>query len=273
MSVDNFIPEVWSQELNTQLRRNRVMTALVNRNWEGEIEDEGDTVRIQRPDSVSTKDYSGSVTYDSVTSSQQVLSIDQSTYFAFAVDDVDQVQANQDLVEVYTEEAGQSMATDDDEFIAGLYTGAGQVINKATIDSSNIWAKMVEAGKRLDENDVPQQGRVAVLSPYMLAAAKESSQFLRASDLGDEVVMEGSIGRINGFNVFMSNSVQVVNDGTDDVEHNLLGTSAAITWAEQLLDVEALRLEDQFGDGVRGLHVYGAKVVRSEALVDLRRTV
>lgn len=259
--------------MNVQLRRNRVMTNLVNTDWEGEIEEAGDTVHITRPDSISVQDYSGSVSYDTPTSGEQLLNIDQQRYFAFSVDDVDEVQSSTDLVSTYTEEAGQSVATDDDEYIAGLYSGAGEVISKATIDKTNIWAKLVEAGKRLDENDVPQQGRVACLSPYMLAQAKQSDQFLRAGDLGDQVVMEGAIGMINGFNVFMSNSVQAVNDGTDDVEHNLLGTSAAITWAEQLLDVEALRLENQFGDGVRGLHVYGAKVVRSEALVDLRRTV
>lgn len=274
-SVSNFIPTVWSQNLNRQLRRARNMAALTNADYRGDISDQGDTVQITRPSSISIKDYNGSVTYDDPSSTQQTLTIDQARYFAFGVDDVDEVQSNSDLVSTFTEEAGESMADDDDEYIAGHYVDAhsDNVIDKETIDSANVYAKLVEASKRLDAKNVPSQRRVAALSAYMLSVLRKADEFIKASDLGDEVVMTGAIGMVAGFNVFLSNSVQVTNDGTDDVEHNVLGTNAAITFADQIVQMEAMRLENQFGDGIRGLHVYGSQTVRPEALVDLRRTV
>jgi N4-gp56 family major capsid protein len=272
-SVANFIPAVWSQNLNRQLRKARNMAALTNADYEGDISDRGDTVKITRPSSISIKDYDGSVTYDDPSSTQQTLTITEARYFAFGIDDVDAVQANSDLVSNFTEEAGESMADDDDEYIAGHYTDvhADNVIAKDNITESNVYEKLVEAGKRLDAKNVPSSGRVAALSAEMLSLLRKADEFIKASDLGDEVVQTGAIGMAAGFSIFLSNSVQVANDGTDDVEHNVLGTDAAITFADQFVQMEAMRLENQFGDGIRGLHVYGSQTVRPEALVDLRR--
>ena len=273
MAVDNFIPEIWSQNLNLQLRRARAFQNVVNRDWEGEIQEQGDTVHITRPSTIAIRAYAGSVTYDTPTSTQQTLAIDQARYFAFDVDDVDEVQSNVNLVGTYTEEAGQSLANDDDQYIAGLYGGAhaDNVIPKAALTADNIYAAFVDASTRLNEKNVPQQGRWAVVSPQVLALLLQGNQMINASDLPENVVRDGMIGQVAGFEIYMSNSVQVANDGVDNVEHNLLGHRAAITFADQLVETEALRREDSFSDAVRGLHLYGAKVVRAEALVDLRR--
>ena len=273
-TVRNFVPTVWSQNLNLRFRKMRVFSALTNSDYEGEISDEGDTVKITRPGSINVFDYTGAdITFEEPSSSQQQLVIDQAKAFAFQIDDVDAVQANVNLVQTYTREAADKQADVADQFIAGKYTDvpAANVIAKQSLTSDNVYSVFVEAGKRLDDQNVPQSGRVAVVSSKMYALIKEAPEFIRATDLGDQVVQRGALGMISGFMVHMSNNVQVANDGTDNVEHNLFGHPASITFANQWANVEATRLESKFGDGVKGLNLYGAKVIRPKALVDVRR--
>ena len=273
MSVTNFIPELWSANLNTSLRGARVFGGLVNRDYEGEISNEGDTVHITRPAAITMKDYSGTVVYETPTATDQTLVIDQARYFAFDVDDVDAVQANADLISVYTDEGAEAMADDDDGYIAGLYGSAhaDNVIAKSSLTSSNVYAALVNAATLLNAKKVPQQGRWAVVSPELFGIMLQAPEFINASDLPESVVQTGALGMIAGFRVYMSSAIETANDGTDDVEHNMLGHRMAITFADQLAEVEAIRREASFADAVRGLHLYGAKAARPEALVDLRR--
>lgn len=270
MSVDNFKPEIWSRELLFQLRSARVLTALTNSNYRGEITQEGDTVRITTPDSVQIRDYSGAVTYDDTSSSQQTMPIDQSRYFGFKVDDVDEAQSNTDLISTFTVEAGEAMADDDDSFVAGLYTDAGNTVGGAGVDKTTVYDTMVDASTQLTKNKVPKQGRVACVSPDFHGLLTKSDEFIKASDLGDATVVEGSVGRIAGFDVLVGHNI--ITDGSANaVEHNMVGSALAITWAEQIMNIEGLRLESSFSDAVRGLHLYGAKVIRPEALIDVQR--
>ena len=269
MSVRNFVPEIWSRDILFQFRKMRAMSAITNTNYQGEITQQGDTVRITTPSSIAVKEYNGSVVYDSTDSTQQSLLIDQSKYFAFSVDDVDAVQANVELIQPYTEEGGQSMADDFDEFVAGFYTGATTDVGGA-ITASNVYETVVEARTALSDLKVPMSGRVGVVSPGFMGLLLNSPEFIKASDLGDAVVQSGAVGRIAGFTIFEGNSV-IVDETSNEVEHNLFGHPAAITVATQLVNVEALRLEGSFSDAIRGLTVYGGRVVRPDALVDLQR--
>lgn len=275
MSVRNFVPEVWSQNLNVRFRKMRVFSALTNSDYEGEIANQGDKVRITRPGTIDVFDYDGTeFNFQQPDSDQQQLVIDQAKAFAFTVDDVDKVQANVNLVETYVEEAGDRQADVADRFVANLYPGvaAGNVVEGGVITKENIYSIFVQAGKRLDDQNVPQSGRRAVISSFMYALLKESPQFIKASELGDRVVQSGMLGMVAGFEVFMSNNVQIASDGTDDVEHNLFGHPAAITFANQFTSVEAVRPDRLFADGIKGLNLYGARVIRPEALVDVQRT-
>lgn len=269
MSVDNFKPTIWSRELLYSLKKNLVARQITNTNYQGEITSEGDTVRIQSPDAINVGDYDGSdIDFQGLTSATQSLLIDRAKYFAFLVDDVDQAQSNVPLMQSYMVEASFSLADELDTHLFSLYTDADadNVIDKEALTASNIYAKMVEAKKRLSAANVPQMGRWTVLSPDEIALLEQSDEFISASDLGDQVKQTGIVGRIAGFQVFESNNVAEANDGTDDVRHLPFGHSIAWTLAEQIVSTEAGRREKGFSDFVKGLHVYGTKVVRPKAL-------
>lgn len=267
MSVDNFKPAVWSRDVLYQFRNQRAFRALTNSNYEGEISEMGDSVRITTPDALVTGDVSGTISYQATSSTQQTLSIDQEKYVAFSVKDVDSVQSNADLLQAYTVQAGESLADDSDAYIASLYPDASESVNGGAIDKDAVYGLIVDAATALSDNKVPMTGRVGVVSPTLHGLLTKSPEFIAASDLGDEVRQTGAIGMIAGFTLYQAHQV-VVDAGT---EHNLFGHPAAITFASQLMDMEAIRLQDSFATGVRGQHLYGAEVIKPSALVDLTR--
>lgn len=272
MSVDNFIPEIWSREILFSLKKDLVGRQLTNQNYQGEITDEGDTVKIISPDSISVGTYDGNdISFDTPSSTTQDLLIDQQKYVAFTVDDVDEVQANVSLMDTYMEEANFAVGEDTDSFIFGLYTGAdsSNVIAASDIAAGDIYNKLTEAKKLLSLNDVPSTGRWIVLSPKEIELLEQSDDFTSASDLGDSTKRTGFAGRIAGFEVFESNNVVE----TTDVRHLPFGHSMAITFANQIVSMSAGEHEAKFAEFVKGLHVYGGKVVRSKALGDLRQDV
>lgn len=265
MSIQNFIPELWSQQLLTNFRKNLVFGNLINRNYEGEIRDAGDTVKITTPSAISVSAYSGTVNYETPASTQQSLLIDQQRYWAFELDDVDQAQANVSLMQAYMTEAAVALANDVDAALAGLYTGAGDATLTIDLTASsprqNMYPVLVDAGRILDENNVPRSGRWVAVSPKGYAHVLKEAEFIHASVAGDQVLRSGEVGSIAGFTVYVSNNLTLATS-----RKYLYGTNAAITVADQVAKTEALRREGSFKDAVRGLLVYGRQVVRPAAL-------
>ena len=276
MSLTNFVPEIWSTELNYSLKKSLVAMSVTNQDYEGDIQNQGDTVHITRPSAISTGDYTpgSDITIETPTSSQQELSIDQATYFAFEVDDVYRVQANVDLMDPYLQEANYAVQDGLDQYIMGQYTSAGadNVITKEALTSGNIYAKLVEAKKLLSQQSVPKSGRWAVLSPDEIALLEDNERFTHATAMGDQTLRSGFVGRAAGFDVFESNNTVTANDGTDDVRHLPFGHIGAITFAMQFSEIESQRRESRFADLVKGLVLYGSQVVKPEALGDLQAT-
>jgi hypothetical protein len=268
MSVDNFKPEIWSQEILFSLKQNLLASNLVNRNYEGEIQNQGDTVRITTPNAIATSEYDGDdFTFDEVASTQQTLLIDEARKFHFQVRDIDEVQANVSLMQAFSQEASFSLANDMDRFIFEAYAEADEdnVIDTGGFDESNAWDQLTLAAQLLSEKNVPEQGRWAVVDPAGYRSLARDTAFQRASDLGDQVSREGFMGRAAGFNVWMSNNLITV-EGDPDIKHYVYGHNIAITLAEQLLSIKAGEREKNFADYLKGLHVYGKKVVRPAAL-------
>lgn len=272
MAVSNFIPEIWSRELLYSLKAALVGNSLVNRNYQGEITSEGDTVRIQTPSSITVGDYDGSdIDFQTLTSATQSLEIDKSKYFAFLVDDVDQAQANVNLMQSYMQEASFSLSDVADTAILAEYVNAdaSNVIADVTLSKSNIYDTMIEAKQNLGENSVPSMGRWAVLSPAEIALLEKSDDFTSASALGDEVKRTGFAGRIAGIEVFESNNAAA----GGSIRYLPYGYTGAITFADQIVSTEAGRREKGFSDFVKGLHVYGIKTVRPKGLGVIRATM
>jgi hypothetical protein len=263
MSVNNFIPELWSTQLITAFRKNHVFRSLVNRNWEGEIRNAGDTVRITTPAAITVGAYSGTVSYQTPTSAQQSLVIDKDRYWAFQLDDVDQAQANVSLMQAYMTEAAYSLADDVDADLASLYAQAGLPSISLDLGTDDFYDKMVEAGKQLDEANVPRGGRWVVMTPKGYADLLKNDAFIHATPTADSLIRTGELGSVSGFGVFVSNNL--VNTTAATYAY-MYGTNAAITLAEQVISSEALRGATAFADQVRGRFVYGRKVVRPFAL-------
>lgn len=269
MTTANFIPEVWSARLLVNLRKNFVFKDIVNMDYQGEIRGAGDTVDILTPSAVTVNNYSGSVTYEDVQSTKQKLLIDQQKYWAFDVDDVDAVQANVNLIDTYMQEAAVALADSVDQNLASLYTEAGASVNlDVSSNDDGVRTALLSVAQELDEANVPQSGRWMVVSPRVFRSIKGNSSYSAASELGDMIKMSGAIGMLEGFNIYVSNNVQI------STQHKCLaGYRGCITYAEQLVNTEAIRREGSFADAMRGLLVFGRKVTRPGALVVLNTTV
>jgi hypothetical protein len=279
MAITNFIPEVWSAQLLSSLKKSLVFAApnmTVNNDYEGEIANEGDTVHITSISRPTIVDYVKNVTAltpETLTDAERALLIDQSKAFVFEVDDIDMRQSKNGgaLMTEAANEAAYGLADVVDLYVAGLYTGA-DAANKITttaITSSLLAATgLVNLKVKLDEANVPQQSRYAIVPPwYHGLLLLPGSGFVSVADAGtDEGLRNGRVGRAFGFDIHVSNNVTVV---TGDDYLVSAGYKGAITFANQINKVEAFRPESAFSDALKGLSLYGAKLVRPSGIATL----
>jgi len=280
MAITNFIPEVWSAALLKALRDRLTyaQAGVINRNYEGDIARAGDTVHITSFTDPSVRDYTknGTITWDTLTDSGQTLVVDQADYFAFKVDDIDKRQALPGFVEETTVGASYNLAAEADEYVSGLMVaGATNDLGAATVSSSDpdAYELLVSLRTALTRSNTPADGRFVVVPPELYAVLLKDDRFIRYDASNTESgLRNGVVGRAAGFDVIESNVVP--STGTETVVFDVVaGHSIATTYAEQIASTEAMRLENTFGDGVRGLHLYGAKVVRGANLAKAQVTV
>ena len=266
MAISNFIPIVWSDKIFQANESAKVFAQLTNRRYEGEISQKGDQVKIVEMGDITTNDYTGTVTYEELSDSAKVLLIDQNKYAAFQLDDIDKVQADNDLLTEATRKMGVSLAQAEDTHIAGLYLGAGNTIGTTgvpiSITSSNVTTYISQMVVALDENNVPVENRVAVVPPWF--AQKMTLAKITKDTDNSEVLMNGYVGTYLSIKFFMSNNV--IKSGTTWYAPMFFTQGDTLAHANQLTTVEALRLETKLADGVRGNMVYGSKVVRPSSL-------
>lgn len=269
-----FIPQIWSQKLSQMLEKNCVMLQCVNRNWEGEIKNQGDTVKIITPAAVSVSTLtSENIEYSSLTPTSQDLVIDQKKFFAFKIDDVAQVQANTDIMEAHLVNAKNAIEEVQDSYLLGMHTNVledntiGSESYPIVLDKSTIYENFVKLSLALKNSDAVHLGAKpwVVINPNIESYLLQSPEFISAYKVADETLREGSIGRIAGMDVLVSTNLTDV----DGKYYVLAGTNEAITFASQLAKIESLRDKDSFSDLVRGLYLYGAKTVQPKALAKM----
>ena len=280
--IDNFVPEIWSAALLSALRDSLVygQAGIINRDYEGEIEEAGDTVHITTigdPTVAAYTPWSTSITYAQLSDSDLTLVVDQSDYFAFATEDIERRQALPGAVEEATRNAAFGMAATMDDYVADLLyaavNGTGNDLGAKTADISDATAYgiLVDLRTTLNRDNVPSQGRWVVVSPEFYAALLQDSRFIDASASGStSALRNGFVGRAAGFDVIESNRTP---DPTASTYAIIAGHPMAMTFATQISKVEALRLEGAFKDGIRGLQLYGGKVVRPTCLAMASVTV
>lgn len=274
MAITNFITEVWSAELLSSLKKSLVYAGpgVVNRAYEGDIRESGDTVRItsiSRPTIGTYTKNSTTITPENLTDAQRTLLINQAKYFAFEVDDVDlrQSKSGGALMAEAAQEAAYGLADSADQYVAALYTDAdaGNALGTVSITTAALAVtNLVNMKVKLDNANVPNQGRYVVVPPWYHGLLLQSDLFVRLDASGTtEGLRNGIVGRAFGFDVLVSNnSINVTGDDWSVVA----GHPSAITFAEAITKVEAYRPENAFSDALKGLYLYGAKVVRPTAL-------
>lgn len=281
MAVTTFIPELWNARLLYNLEKTHVATAFVNRDYEGEIKNVGDTVHINTLGAVTIKNYTANTDMaaaDDLTTTDQTLVIDQAKYFNFQLDDVDAAQVAGDVMDTAMGRAAYALSDTSDAFLFGVLAAGGAAANRVgtttapvKLDATNIYAKLVELRTKLDKQNVPTTGRKIAVSPEIYAVLLQCPQFITLNaGVAEGAVVNGMVGRIAGFDVYESNNV-VFTDAPSGTDYWTITATVdtATTFAEQIIKTEAYRPEKRFADAVKGLHVYGAKVVRPEEIATL----
>ncbi|MGG3925681.1 hypothetical protein ABET51_06740 [Metabacillus fastidiosus] len=268
MAVTTFIPQVWEAKLLTNFHKASIADVITT----PPTEIKGNKIIFNRVGDVAVKNYAGAVSFDDITTSAVELNMDQQKYFAFKVKDVDKVQAAGELVDSHTAEAGAKLRETVDSFVLGLYTGAhsdnviGTDLAPIALDKLNTYDYIVDLGTKLSQKKVPMTDRFVVINYAVLGLLSKDDRFTRQPVVLENGVVEGQ--KINGLQVVVSEELA----NTAGKYKILALHKTAIGYGKQLDETEAMRLEGDFADGIRGLMVYGGKAIRPEALAVLTAT-
>jgi len=276
MTITNAIPEVWSARIKANLLNAHVYGApgIVNREYEGEIADYGNSVHIIGVSPVAIKTYTKDnpiAAPDALTDNETVLTIDQAFYFNFAIDDIDQVQTQPKLMDEAARTAAWGLRDKSDTYISSHMASdalAGNKLGAQTVDVSDGtgYGLLVDMATRLSLNNAPLEGRWIIFPPDFYATILKDDRFIHATTTGDQTLANGRVGRIAGFDVYQTNNAP----GDNTI---VAGHAMAMSFAEQILRTEAYRPDTLFADALRGLYVFGAKVVYPELLVTATYTI
>lgn len=235
----NFIPEIWSSECKIETEANLTMADLVNRSYEGEIKEYGDTVHITDISNLSARNKNAStdVTFETITEGKVDLVINKHKYAAFKLEDIVKIQSKVDLRSQYTKKVGYALAKEIDTDLLALYSGLSQSAGSAGVDITD--ANILTAIQYLDEADAPAGDRSLVIAPSQASALLGIDKFVRADAVGylskmSPVVtghletgsfqpqdVKGYFGQIYGVGIYISSNVPTT--GTSPVStHNLL---------------------------------------------------
>ena len=291
-----FLPKVYSKQVLNFFRKASVAEAITNTDYAGEIAAFGDTVRIIKEPEITVDQYERgqAITATKLTDQEVTLIIDIANAFKFIVDDIETNMSHVNFRDVATSSAayalrdafdsgviatmfsgvsasspnhvlGSDNATD---LAAGTFDGTGNLdigFDSSEHDPIDVLGHMA---RLLDEQNVPEEGRWFLASPDFYEVLASSSSKLLSVDYnaGQGSIRNGlvSSGLLRGFNMYKSNNIAATSNAAGKC---LAGHISSTATAQTITNTEVLRDPDSFGDIVRGLHVYGAKVLRSEALV------
>jgi len=287
----NFIPEIWSSKLVENFYDATVLAAISNTDYEGEIKSHGDKVQIRLTPEITVRPYAKgmNLTVERPDKPKITLEIDQGEYFACIEDDVDKVQSDISLMDAWSKDASEKMKLAiDPKVLTGIIpdiaaTNQGvtagrisQSINLGAtgapvqVTKTNVLDLIVDAGTVLDEANAPESGRFLIIPAWMAGMIKKSD-LKDASLTGDSlsVMRNGRLGMIDRFTLYTSHNLNNVIDTSNRCFSVIGGHKMGLTFASQMTEMESLRAESTFGNIVRGLQVYGYKVVKGEALTRL----
>lgn len=265
MSVSNFIPNVWAAQLISHLDGNLVFGALCNRDYEGTIANCGDTVHVGRLSNITVRTYvpgENIADPEALTGEDTVMTIDHGTYCNFALSDVDKVQAKPELLEAAMENAAWRLAEDVDKYILGKIRSEAGVKKTGKIpaaEDGGMYGLLVSLKKEMDERNVPRHGRKLIVPASVESELLLDDRFITGSgQISNSRLEEGSVARAAGFDIYVSGEL------TNEI---IAMIPEAVTFAQQISEMEAYRPEKDFSDAIKALSLCGAKVVIPSAVI------
>jgi hypothetical protein len=305
-----FIPTLWSGKLLAKFYQNTMLSEVANTDYEGELKNQGDTIRIRLAPSISISDYTvgQTLSYEVPTPIFQDMQVNKGKYFGVQVNDVLAYQADMNLMNMFTEDAAKQLkiSIENEVFFNSFITEGPASANKGAtagkisaaynlgtdttpIDQAtpnNVLNAILRMATALDEQNVPEDGRFLIISPYDRNLLMQSN-IAQAYFTGDQssTLRTGKVGMLDRFTVYVSNLLPRAEAGKAFVAGlsatsgggtvasakarrlMVAGTKHAMSFAMTVNKTEPLRNQTDFGDIVRGLAVYGRKVVKPEALV------
>jgi hypothetical protein len=252
MSVTNFIPVLWESRLLAKFHE-RSITDLITT---APTKVEGNKIIFNHVSDVSINPYTGTVNFEDLTTSKVELPLDHKNYWAFKVDDVDAVQSAGDLIDPHVQEAGYGLQEATDKYVLDE---ALKTLNTVTKNELKAYDIIVKCNTELNKKKVPKADRFAVINAEVLEELNLDARFTANYTILENGIIEG--GDINGTKLIFS---EELNEG----EYAIVALhKSAIGYGKQLEETEAMRLQNSFADGVRGLQVDGVKTLRPDAIV------
>ncbi len=270
MAITNFIPTIWSENLTRALDQEYVGVAHCNRDYEGEIKNCGSTVKICGVGAVDILDYTKNAdmsTPQDLSDTVSELTIDQAKYFNFQIDDIDRAQSTPKLMDAAMKVAAQGLAQDADRFVFKLCEEATHTVGVSEPNVDEVTDALFAAREKLFKAGVTDSSDVVFEVTPGVASLLLRTKINNYSDT-NEIYEKGTLGSIFGCPIYVSKNVYI-DESASVISHHkcLLRTRRSVAFAEQLSEIEAYRPEKRFADAVKGLHLYGAKIVYPDEFI------
>ncbi|AAO36101.1 hypothetical protein DP149_10220 [Clostridium tetani] len=266
MAIENFKKTLWEGALLHNFHNVSIADVITTK----PTNKDGNKIIFNRVGAGSVKDYTGSISWDEISTTPIEMTFTQKKYFAFALEDVDKVQLVADIMKSTTEEHSSVLAETVDNYILdkavkGVKTGnkIGSSTTKKNVNKTNIYDYIVDLGTILSKNKAPKTDRFVVVNSEILGLLSKDDRFTR----NPEVLANGVVAnaKINGMTVVETEELPV---NTVLALHK-----SSLGYDKQISEIEAMRLQNAFSDGIRGLAVYDGVVLREDAMAVLYYTL
>lgn len=273
MAIAATIEKLVSTKIIRTLENNLVARKICTMDTGSQIKNMGDTVYFPTMAEPTVNTYSGSVSYEDLEDGSIALLINQKKYFAFKIGKIEEFQSSIDLKGAQTERAAYKLRDTADAYVLGLYAGAENTVTSASVNSANVLETIGRMIRLLEDNNVEAGNRWMVIKPWIAEKLRLAGVKFQIND-----GIDGGMGGLSWVNyldtdLFISNNVPTSGSEGSWVSQVMAGSYNAIVYAEQILETEVIeKFEGSFGKGIRGLHVYGAKVIKGKELVKCQMT-
>lgn len=268
MAFNNFIPAIWSSQILRDRTKESVAIKNCNTDYDGDIMEAGDRVKINTVPRPTISNYvkdTTTITPENLQGASTELIVDQQKYYCFEVDDIDKRQAKGTLIDAIKQEAAAGLADVVDSFIFGKYAEAGKTITVTSMTSVTCISTVMSALEQLWKNNVPKNEMIVLEVSPSFYTKMVIAKIINV-ERNDEVLASGYVGKFAGFEVYMSNNIY----SSGGYDYCFARTKKAISFAGNITKTEAFRPQNSFSDAIKGLDVFGAKVIRPKELVVIK---